>query len=366
LTNTTGDIFKVTTFGSSHGKALGAIIDGCPSNLGLNEEDIQIELDKRRPGTNKLTTSRNESDKVEILTGVFKGKTDGTPITAIVFNEDKSSEDYEYLKNKPRPSHGDFTWASKYGNYDYYGGGRGSGRTTIGNVIGGAIAKKILSLYNIKIFSHVIQIGDIKAKEVNINLIEEYSKLNDLRCADNKAAKAMEKKILSLKGEGNSVGGVVETIAVGVPVGLGEPVFGKLDGEIAKVLMSIGSVKGVEIGYGFKIAELTGKEANDEFHFEKSIVKTENNKSGGILGGISNGMPIITRIAVKPTPSIGTLQKTVDLKKMEDVEIMIKGRHDPCICPRITAVAESALSIVLVDFMLKGGFIPLNSLKPIF
>ncbi|MDR2830988.1 MAG: chorismate synthase [Methanobrevibacter sp.] len=358
MTNTTGEIFKVTTFGSSHGKALGAIIDGCPSNLELNEEDIQIELNKRRPGTNNLTTSRNESDKVEILSGIFKGKTDGTPITAIVFNEDKSSEDYEYLKKKPRPSHGDFTWSSKYGNYDYYGGGRGSGRTTIGNVIGGTIAKKILSIYNIKVFSHVTQIGDVKAKKVDINLIEEHSKKNDVRCADNEAAKVMEEKILSLKEEGDSIGGIVEIIAIGVPTGLGEPVFGKLDGEIAKVLMNIGSVKGVEIGHGFKIAELTGKEANDEFHIEKNRVKTVTNKSGGILGGISNGMPIITRIAVKPTPSISTPQRTVDLEKMEDIEINIKGRHDPCICPRITTVAESTLSLVLLDFMLKGGFIP--------
>ncbi|MDR3223218.1 MAG: chorismate synthase [Methanobrevibacter sp.] len=363
MTNTTGKIFRVTTFGSSHGKALGAVIDGCPANLELNEKDIQIELDKRRPGASNLTTSRNELDKVEILSGIFKGKTDGTPITAIVFNKDKSSKDYEYLKNKPRPSHGDFSWISKYGNYDYYGGGRGSGRTTIGIVIAGAIAKKILSLYNIKVFSHVTQIGDIKAKKIDINLIEEYSKKNNLKCADIEVAKLMEEKILKLKEEGNSIGGVVETIAIGVPTGLGEPVFGRLDGEIAKALMNIGSVKGVEIGYGFKITELTGHEANDEFYISEYSVKTRNNKSGGILGGMSNGMPIITRIAVKPTPSISTIQKTVDLEKMEDVEIKIKGRHDPCICPRITTVTESSLAIVLLDFMLKGGFIPMHNLN---
>jgi len=363
LTNTTGEIFKVTTFGSSHGKAIGAVIDGCPANLELCEEDIQMELDKRRPGVNELTTIRNESDKVEILSGVFDGKTDGTPITAIVFNKDKSSKDYEYLKNKPRPSHGDFTWIFKYGNYDYYGGGRGSGRTTIGNVIGGAIAKKILSNYNIKVFAHVRQVGDIKAKEVDLDLIEEYSKSNNVRCADINAAKLMEKRILSLKENGNSVGGVVEVVAIGIPIGLGEPVFGKLDGEIAKALMNIGSVKGVEIGSGFKIAELTGREANDEFYIEGSNVKTSTNNSGGIIGGMSNGMPVIVRIAIKPTPSIGVLQRTVDLENMEDVKIDIKGRHDPCICPRVTTVAESSLSMVLLDFMLRGGFIPPNNLN---
>lgn len=369
MANTTGKIFKVNTFGSSHGKALGAVIDGCPSNLELNEEDIQKELDKRRPGTSKLTTNRSESDKVEILSGVFKGKTDGTPITAIVFNENISSKDYEYLKNKPRPNHGDFTWTEKYGNYDYYGGGRGSGRTTIGQVIGGAIAKKILSLYNIKIFAHVTQIGNIKAKKVDINLIEQNSQKNDLRCADNETAKVMEEKILSLKEKGDSIGGVVETIAIGVPIGLGEPVFGKLDGEIAKILMDLGSVKGVEIGHGFKISELTGHQLNDEFYIEENSekqVKTLTNNSGGIQGGISNGMPIITRIAVKPTPSILIPQKTVDLDKMEDVEIKIKGRHDPCICPRITTITESCLAIVLLDNMLRGGFIHPSNLDHLY
>jgi len=374
MSNTTGKVFRVTTFGSSHGKALGAVVDGCPANLELSEKDIQIELDKRKPGTSKLTSPRKESDTVEILSGVFNGKTDGTPIMAIVYNKNQESKDYEYLKNKPRPNHGDFTWQEKYGNYDYYGGGRGSGRVTIGHVIGGAIAKKILSLHNIKVISHVVQIGDIKAKKVNINLIEEYANKNSVRCADNETAKLMEEKILSLKEKGDSIGGIVETIAVGVPVGLGEPIFGKLDGEIAKALMEIGSVKGVEIGMGFEVAEKTGYEINDEFYIEentygkdgntsKKTVKTNQNTSGGILGGISNGMPIVTRIAVKPTPSISLVQKTVDLEKMEDTEIQIKGRHDPCICPRITTVSESAIAIVLVDQMLRGGFINPSNLN---
>jgi chorismate synthase len=380
MTNTTGKIFSVTTFGSSHGKALGAVIDGCPSNLELNEKDIQKELDKRKPGTSKITTSRLEEDKVEILSGVFNGKTDGTPITGIIFNKDKKSKDYEDLKNKPRPGHGDYTWINKYGNYDYRGGGRGSGRVTIGHVIGGAIAKKLLSKFNIKIFSHVIQIGNIKAKTVNINLIEELARKNPVKCADPEAAIAMEDLILKYKEKGDSIGGIVETIAIGVPPGLGEPVFGKLDGDLAKALMEIGSVKGVEIGFGFKVANSTASQINDEFYIENNpinslktlnnekyvynekhndsiSIQTTTNTSGGILGGISDGMPIVTRIAVKPTPSISLPQNTVDLENMNPTKIEIKGRHDPCICPRITAVSESAMAIVIADHMLKSGFI---------
>ncbi|MCL2157740.1 MAG: chorismate synthase [Methanobrevibacter sp.] len=384
MTNTTGKIFSITSFGSSHGKAIGAVIDGCPANLELDEKDIQKELNRRKPGNSEITTSRSESDEIQLISGIFNGKTDGTPIAGIVFNKDQISKDYESLKNTPRPGHGDYTWRSKYGNYDYHGGGRGSGRITIGHVIGGAIAKKLLNEYNIKIISHVKQIGKIKAKTVNMNLIEEFASKNPVRCADPTAAKAMEELILEYKEKGDSIGGIVETIALNVQTGLGEPVFGKLDGDLAKALMGIGSVKGVEIGFGFDVATSTASEINDEFYIKnkENINKTANketkyedkktkkntdfsqydigtttNTSGGILGGISNGMPIITRIAVKPTPSISTLQNTVDLERGEETKIEIKGRHDPCICPRITAVSESAVAIVLADHMLQSGFI---------
>lgn len=372
MANTTGKIFSITSFGSSHGKAIGAVIDGCPANLELNEKDIQKELDRRRPGTSSITSPRKEKDRVQILSGIFEGKTDGTPITGVVFNEDKRSKDYNYIKNTPRPGHGDYTWIEKYGNYDYNGGGRGSGRVTIGHVIGGAIAKKLLRQFGIKVISHVIQVGDIKAKTVNMNLIEEKANENPVHCADPNAAKEMEELILEYKNKGDSIGGIVETIAIDVPAGLGEPIFGKLDGELAKALMEIGSVKGVEIGFGFDVANSTASQINDEYYIKDNNsdnninnvnIGTTTNTSGGILGGISNGMPIVTRIAVKPTPSISMLQNTVDLKSCEETKIEIKGRHDPCICPRVTVVSESAVAIVLADQMIRSGFINPSNLS---
>ncbi|MDR0912429.1 MAG: chorismate synthase [Methanobrevibacter sp.] len=380
MTNTMGNIFKITSFGSSHGKALGAIVDGCPANLKLSVEDIQKELDLRRPGTSNLTSPRDEKDNVEILSGIFNGKTDGTPILAIVYNKDNRSKDYSEFKNKPRPGHGDYTWKSKYGNYDYNGGGRGSGRVTIGHVIGGAIALKILEEFGIKIISHVTQIGDIKGKAVSFDSIEKNVLKNSVGASDLSVAKEMEELILKFKKQGDSVGGVVETIAIGVPPGIGNPVFGKLDGDIAKGLMNIGSVKGVEIGYGFDIVNKRASETNDEFYIEddleneyvnhkfienneKKAILTNTNTSGGILGGISNGMPIVTKIAVKPTPSISKVQNTVDLEKMENTKIEIKGRHDPCICPRVRIVTKSVLAMILVDHLISSGFIHPNNIK---
>ena len=368
MTNTTGKIFRVTSFGTSHGKALGAVIDGCPANLELSEEDIQIELNKRRPGTSAITTSRQEADKVEILSGIFEGKTDGTPIAGLVYNTNQKSKDYSQLKDTPRPGHGDYCWIEKYGNYNYNGGGRGSGRVTIGHVIGGAIAKKLLSHFNIKVISHVVQIGDIMAHSTDINILEENINKNPVRCGDLEAAKAMEDLILEKKSEGDSIGGIVETIAVGVPAGLGEPVFGKLDGDLSKILMEIGAVKGVEIGLGFDVATASASEINDEFYYDEfGEVETKTNSSGGILGGMSNSMPIVSRIAVKPTPSISKVQQTINLKEHENASMEIKGRHDPCICPRVTAVAESATAIVLADHMIRSGFIhPSNIEKSLY
>ena len=354
--NTTGKMFKVTTFGSSHGTALGAVIDGCPAGLELNEEDIQAELNKRRPGTSKITTPRGETDQVQILSGVFQGRTDGTPIAAIVYNRDADSSAYEALKNTPRPGHGDYTWKARYGSYDYRGGGRGSGRVTIGHVIGGAVAKKLLKTMGIEVVAHVTQIGNIKANKVNINQIASKIQENPVRCADHAAASSMEELILDLKSQGNSVGGIVETLVLNAPAGLGDPVFDKLDADIAKALMAIGAVKGVEIGAGFESAELTGYEMNDEFYVSEEGIRTTTNQAGGILGGMSNGMPIVARMAVKPTPSISIPQKTVDIEKMENAEIEIKGRHDPCICPRVTPVAEAAVAMVLVDHLIRAGF----------
>lgn len=355
--NRIGKMFNVTTFGSSHGIALGAVVDGCPAGLELSKEDIQTELDKRRPGKSDITTQRAEMDEVQILSGIFEGKTDGTPITAVVYNRDVDSSVYIPLRHKPRPGHGDYCWESKYGIYDYRGGGRGSGRATIGHVIGGAVAKKLLRTLDIKLISHVIKIGNIKARKMEFHEIEENIEKNPVRCADLEAAAKMEKLILDVKKKGDSIGGIIETIVLNAPVGLGEPVFDKLDADIAKALMGIGSVKGVEIGAGFRSSDLLGSQMNDEFYLENNKVKTKTNSSGGILGGISNGMPIIIKMAVKPTPSISKVQKTVDLNKMENTTIEIKGRHDPCICPRIAPVAEASVAIVLADHLIRSGFI---------
>ena len=363
MSNSIGEKFRVTSFGSSHGKALGAIVDGCPANLKLSTEDIQKELDKRKPGTSKVTTARKEADEVEILSGIFEGKTDGTPITGIVFNKNQHSKDYSMFKNTPRPSHGDYGWMAKYGNYDYNGGGRGSGRVTIGHVIGGAIAKQLLKTHGIEIISHVTQIGDVKAQVNDFDTIKENVEKNPIRCGDLKAAKQMEELILSKKQEGDSVGGIVETIATGVPAGLGEPVFERLDGDLARILMNIGAVKGVEIGLGFDVATHTGSEINDEYEINNNQIITKTNNSGGIIGGMSNGMPIISRIAVKPTPSISKCQDSINLEKMENEKIEIKGRHDPCICPRVTVVAEASTAIILTDHMIRSGFIHPSNLE---
>jgi chorismate synthase len=355
--NTIGKMFKVTTFGSSHGTALGAVIDGCPAGLELSKEDIQKELDKRRPGTSKVTTSRGETDEVQILSGIFEGKTDGTPIAAVVYNKDMDSSAYAALRGKPRPGHADYCWETKYGHYDYRGGGRASGRNTIGHVIGGAVAKKLLEIEGIKVIAHVTKVGNIEAKAIDLSQIKENIEKNAVKCADLEAAEKMEELILDLKQKGDSVGGIVETIALNVPAGLGEPVFDKLDADIAKSLMGIGSVKGVEIGTGFKSSEMQGSKMNDEFYFENNKIKTKTNNSGGILGGISDGMLIVAKMAVKPTPSISKTQKTVDLERRENTEIEIRGRHDPCICPRVTSVAEAAIALVLADHLLRSGYI---------
>ncbi|RAP53443.1 MAG: chorismate synthase [Methanosphaera sp. rholeuAM270] len=356
--NTMGEIFKVTTFGTSHGRALGAMIDGCPAGLKLTREDIQKELNKRRPGTSNITTPRDEKDSVEILSGIFDGKTDGTPITAIIRNKDQISKNYDNLKNNPRPSHGDLCWQKKFGNYDYRGGGRGSGRITVGHVIGGAVSKKLLELHDITVTAHVISIHKTRTdKRFSLDEIKENIVKNNVRCADSDKAKEMEDVILKAKEDGNSVGGVVEIIIDNVPLGLGQPVFDKLDGDLAKALMNIGAVKGVEVGLGFESTVLTGKEYNDQYCLEDNEIKTVSNNSGGILGGMSNSMPIVLRIAVKPTPSVNGIQKTVNLEENIESTIEIEGRHDPCICPRITAVAESACSIVIVDHMIRAGFI---------
>lgn len=355
--NTFGSAFRITTYGESHGTAVGVVVDGCPAGLELGEGDIQRELDRRRPAQSEVTTQRAEKDEVKILSGVFEGKTTGAPVAMLVYNKDFDSSPYLELKNKPRPNHADFTYAMKYGNWDWRGGGRASGRETIGRVAAGAIAKKLLAKLGIEILGHAKEIHGIRVGEIPIEDIRKNVEKNVVRCADLKIAKEMEREILRAKKEGDSVGGVVELIALNVPVGLGEPVFDKLDADIAKAIMSVGAVKGVEIGAGFEAAKKKGSENNDEFYIEKGRVKTLTNNSGGILGGISNGMPIVVRAAVKPTSSIAKEQKTVDLEKMQNATISIKGLHDPCIVPRVLPVCEAMLALVLADHALRASFI---------
>lgn len=354
--NSFGKIFQVITFGESHGRTVGVVVDGVPAGLPLDEEDVQKELDRRRPGKTDVETAREERDKVQILSGVFDGKTLGTPIQMMVENEDVNSEPYEERKGIPRPGHADLTYRLKYGHIDYRGGGRSSGRETLGRVAAGAIAKKLLESEGIEVIGHTLEAAGVGLdKKVELEEIKKNPSENSMRCADSATAEEMKEAVIEASEKGDSTGGVVEVIALNVPAGLGEPVFEKLDAEIARALMSIGAVKGVEIGLGFESARLKGSEVNDEFELAEGGIVAKTNNAGGILGGISTGAPIIARIAVKPTPSITKPQRTVDLDTKEETEIELSGRHDPNICPRIVPVAESMLSLVLTDMLIRSG-----------
>ena len=358
--NSFGKFFKITTFGESHGKCVGIVIDGCPAGLALKEEDIQKELDRRKPGQSGITTPRKESDLVQILSGIFNGYTTGAPICALVWNKDVDSSFYENIRYTPRLGHADYTTFVKYGGFsDYRGGGRFSGRITVSFVIAGAIAKKVLKkVLGVEILAYTVQIGDIKAKNMSIEEIKVGIKENLVRCGDPEAAKKMVELVEKVKKEGDSVGGIIECVALNVPPGLGEPVFDTVEGELAKVLFAIPGVKGVEFGAGFKAAAMRGSEHNDQFYVaEDGSVKTFTNNSGGLLGGITNGEPIVSRVVIKPTATIGKPQKTVNLKTKKTVEISGKGRHDPCIVPRAVPVIESVIAFALTDLAIRMGLI---------
>ena len=339
-----GTLFRITTWGESHGEALGVVIDGCPPRIDLSNEDIQKELNQRRPGKGKGSSPRKERDRVEILSGVFEGMTTGTPISLIIRNEDVDSSSYEEWKDVFRPGHADFTYQAKYGIRDYRGGGRASARETVGRVAAGAVAKKILEKEKVEVIAYTVEIGGVRTEKIDY---EEIGR-NVLLCPDRDAAIAMEKKIEEVKLQGDSLGGIVEILVRGCPPGLGEPVFDKLEADLAKAVMSIGAVRGVEVGAGFGIARMLGSQCNDPIGprgFEK-------NDAGGILGGISNGADILLRVAVKPIPSISLDQKTVD-QAMQPVSLRIKGRHDVSAIPRINPVCEAMVAIVLVDHLLR-------------
>lgn len=341
MTNTFGKIFKVTTWGESHGKAIGCVVDGVPSGIKLSEKDIQPFLDKRRPGLNKFTTQRQEADQVQILSGVFEGKTTGSPISLIIQNTDQRSKDYGDIATKFRPGHADYVYTQKYGFRDYRGGGRSSARETAMRVAAGAIARKIISGISIK--GGLVQMGEISTNKRDWKQIDK----NPFFCPDAKMAKECEAYLEKIRKSGSSIGAVIEIVASGVPLGLGEPVYGKLDADLAGAMMSINAVKGVEIGAGFGAAKLTGKQNADEMRAGKPV-KFLSNNAGGILGGISTGQDIILRFAVKPTSSILQPVKTIDAKG-KNCEIITKGRHDPCVGIRAVPVGEAMMACVLAD-----------------
>ncbi len=350
--NTFGKIFRFTTWGESHGPAIGCIVDGCPPNIDISEKDIQIELNKRKPGQSKFTTQRKEDDKVNILSGVFEGKTTGTPISMIIYNKDMRSRDYETIKNKFRPGHADFTYFKKYGIRDYRGGGRQSARETAARVAAGAIAKQVLikklgNKYSVK--GAVTQLGMLGCDLKNWD--DKFIPKNPFFCPDKSILKLWEKYLLSIRKSGSSCGAIIEVRARGIPVGLGAPIYSKLDMDLASAMMSINAVKGVNIGSGMNSAQLTGEQNSDEISQKGKKTKFKSNNAGGILGGISSGQEIIVSFAVKPTSSILTSRKTID-KFGKNTSISVKGRHDPCVGIRAVPIGEAMMHCVILDHFL--------------
>ncbi len=356
--NSFGTLFKLSTFGESHGEALGGVIDGCPSGLALDLDFVQHELDRRRPGQSSIVTQRKEGDKVEFLSGLFEGKTTGTPIGFIIRNENQKSKDYDHIATAYRPSHADYTYDAKYGVRDWRGGGRSSARETVSRVVAGAVAKLILKKQGVTIHAYTSQVGEIK-------LMKDYRKLdlskvdnNIVRCPDDLIAETMINRIEQVRKEGDTIGGVVSCVIKGTPVGIGEPVFDKLHADLGKAMLSINAVKGFEYGSGFEGITMKGSEHNDLFTVTANKVATKTNHSGGIQGGISNGEDIYFRVAFKPVATIMQKQDTINAKK-EPVEIMGKGRHDPCVLPRAVPIVEAMAALVLVDHLLRNKTINL-------
>lgn len=365
--NSLGKIFCVTTFGESHGEVIGAVVDGCPAGIALSEGDIQVELDRRRPGQSAVTTSRQEADRVRIVSGVFEGQTLGSPILLLINNSDTRSSDYDHLKGVFRPSHADFTYQVKYGVRDWRGGGRASARETVARVAAGAIAQKILKeRYGIEIVAYVSSIGPIEAEIPNLLLSKNDVDQNIVRCPDSVAAQKMINLIEQLKREGDSVGGTIKCVIRGVPIGLGEPVFDKLHADLGKAILSINAVKGFEIGSGFAGARLKGSEHNDELFVSPSeqglgagtvnfhSVKTKTNHAGGIVGGISNGAPIEFRVAFKPVATISKEQTTLTTE-LQPTTVEAKGRHDPCVVPRAVPIVEAMAGLVILDQLFRAA-----------
>jgi chorismate synthase len=350
--NTFGKLFKLTSFGESHGSMIGGIIEGCPAGLEIDKDIIQKDLDRRKPGQSKVTSSRKEDDKVQLLSGIFEGKSTGTPIGFLIPNINSKSKDYSNIKDVFRPSHADYTYEEKYGLRDYRGGGRSSARETACRVVAGSIAKQLLNNYGVKISAYVSSIGNIFADEKKVDLNKDYDS-NIVRCPDPNASNKMINLITDLKSKGNTVGGQIKCIISGVEAGLGEPVFDKLHADLGKAMLSINAVKGFEYGSGFNGSKMTGAEHNDEFIVENGNVSTKTNNSGGIQGGISNGEEIYFKVAFKPVATIMSKQNSID-KEKNNVELSVKGRHDPCVVPRAVPIVESMAAIVLADHLLRN------------
>lgn len=349
--STFGNRFKIMTWGESHGEGLGVVIDGCPAGLELCEEDIQVMLNRRKPGQSKFTTPRKEDDEVKIISGIFEGKTTGTPISMLVFNKTQRSGDYSEIAGYYRPGHADYTFDEKYGFRDYRGGGRSSGRETIGRVAAGAVAMKILNKLGITINAYAKEIGGIAIDYDRFDI--QAAKENAFSMPDSKAAAEVEMYAAEQMKQGDSMGGIIECIIENVMTGIGEPVFDKLDANLAKAVMSIGAVKGFEIGSGFKAAKAVGSRNNDSFIMKDGKIAKKTNNAGGVLGGMSDGSSIVFRAAVKPTPSISAVQDTVN-KNGEEIEVSIKGRHDPMIVPRAVVVVEAMAALTLIDLIFEN------------
>lgn len=355
--NSFGSLFKITTFGESHGPAIGVIIDGCPAGLPIDLDFIQSELDRRKPGQSAITTQRKESDTVQILSGIFEGKTTGSPIAMLIVNEDQKSKDYDHIKNTFRPSHADFTYQTKYGHRDYRGGGRSSARETAARVAAGAIAKLLIQQVGIDLAAYVSAVGNIKADTISTQNLQELKKnteSNLVRCPDNKAAENMVKAIEDIRKDGDTLGGIISCVIKNCPIGLGEPVFDKLHADLAKAMLSINAVHGFEYGSGFNGAKMKGSEHNDVFtSSEAGDISTKTNYSGGIQGGISNGADIYFNVAFKPVATIMKKQDTIN-ESGEEIEMIGKGRHDPCVVPRAVPIVEAMAALVLADHYLRN------------
>ncbi len=351
--NSFGDIFRITSFGESHGKAIGVVIDGCPAGLEMDLTQIQNELDQRKPGTYTGASARNEDHSFEILSGVFEGKTIGTPICMVVWNKDQQTADYDHLKAVFRPSHADYTYFIKYGIRDHRGGGRQSARETVARVLAGAVAKQILATYQVKIKALVTQIGDVKFDQPITETHLQFSALNDLKTADQNSQQKMQAAIDNALQIGDSLGGVITCICNGVPPGIGEPVFDKLHAVLGKAMLSINAVKGFEIGSGFEGAGMQGSVHNDLFDMKDGQITTQTNYSGGVQGGISNGAALEMKIAFKPVSSIAIPQQTINIQN-QMVDLSIKGRHDACVLPRAVVIVEAMAALTILDFILKN------------